>query len=410
MIHAIKGDITKVTNVQAIVNAANESLLGGGGVDGAIHYAAGPGLLEECKSLNGCKMGEAKITKGYKLPCDYIIHTVGPRWHGGNRGEEEILASCYLNSLNLAIEKGIKKVAFPSISTGAFGYPVEAAAKVAIDTVNQFLINNSDKIEDVYWVLFDNQTYSVYSNEIKRICDAGELYIDKMLENPDVVKAYLEAMDLGNLGVIAPHKKKYYNRYNMQWLTDKVDSGEKLTFVTFWQANPGCENREFSQWYQGEPFVINGREYYTAEQYMMSEKALFAKDYDSYDKIMQEKDPSECKALGRKVKNLDGKGWGKAAREVIFHGNLGKFQADISLVDKLLSTGDAILVEASPRDNLYGSGIAKEDLLNPDGTLKVHPKDWHTEENPSKQSENKLGFVLMGIRDLFRDLMPNKEV
>ncbi len=409
MIHAIKGDITKITNVQAIVNAANESLLGGGGVDGAIHHAAGPGLLEECRTLNGCKKGEAKITKGYNLPCDYVIHTVGPRWHGGNRGEEDILVACYLNSLKLAIEKGIKKIAFPSISTGAFGYPVEAAAKVAVNTVNEFLVKNSDKIEDVYWVLFDSRTYSIYLDEINGLRDSGELYIDKMLEDSNIAMAFMDAMSLGNLGVIAPHKKKYYNRYNMQWLSDKVDSGEKLTFITFWKVDPGCENREFSQWYQGAPFVINGRRYYTAEQYMMSEKALLAKDYDSYDKIMKEKDPAECKALGRKVKNFDGKEWGRAAREVLFHGNLGKFQADISLVDKLLSTGDAILVEASSRDSIYGSGIAKEDLLNSDGTLKVHPRDWRTEDNPSKQSENKLGFVLMGIRDLLRDLMPKIE-
>ena len=409
MIHAIKGDITKISYVQAIVNAANESLLGGGGVDGAIHYAAGPDLLEECKTLGGCQIGEAKITKGYNLPCEYIIHTVGPRWHGGERGEAELLASCYLNSLKIAMENGIRKVAFPSISTGAFGYPVEKAAKVAVETVNQFLCDHSDKIEDVYWVLFDNHTLSVYENEIKSIRDAGELYIDKMLENPDIVAAFANAMNLGNLGVIAPHKKKYYDRYSIQWLIDQVDSGAELKFITFWQADSGCENREFSQWFQGEPFIINGRKYYTAEQYMMSEKALFARDYEAYDKIMKEKSPAECKSLGRKVKNLDGKEWGRVAREVIFHGNLGKFQADISLVDKLLSTGDAILIEASPYDNLYGSGIAKENLLNPDGSLKVHPKNWHTEDNLSKLSENKLGFVLMGIRDLFRDLMPKTE-
>lgn len=410
MIHAIKGDITKISNVDAIVNAANESLLGGGGVDGAIHFAAGPELLKECKTLNGCQMGEAKISKGYNLPCNYIIHTVGPRWHGGNKGEDKILASCYLNSLNLAIENGIKRIAFPSISTGAFGYPVEEAAKVAIETVNQFLISNSDKIEDIYWVLFDNQTLSVYEKEIKRITDAGELFIDKMLEDPNVCAAFMNAMDLGNLGVIAPHKKKYYNRYNMDWLIDQVDSGADLKFVTFWQADLGCENREFSQWYQGEPFDINGRTYFTAEQYMMSEKALMYNDFDKYTRIMKSKDPKTCKHIGREyIEGFDGKKWGRAAREVLFHGNLGKFQADIALVDKLLSTGDAVLVEASPLDSIYGSGISKENLLNDDGTLKVHPKDWHTEDNPSKQSENKLGFVLMGIRDLFRDLMPKSE-
>ncbi len=223
--------------------------------------------------------------------------------------------------------------------------------------------------------------------------------------NPEAANAFMNALDLANLGVVAPHKEKYYNRYNMDWLESMVDSGEKLTFVTFWKADPGCENAIFSQWYQGNPFVINGKRYYTAEQYMMSEKALFANDFESYAKIMKEKSPKECKRLGRMVQNLDGKAWGRASREVIFHGNLGKIQADIAFVDALLSTEDAVLVEASPLDRRYGSGIAKEDLLNPDGSLKVHPRDWHTKEEPTIQAENKLGFVLMGIRDLFRDLM-----
>jgi len=169
MIHAEKGDITKINKVQAIVNAANESLLGGGGVDGAIHHAAGPGLLEECRKLNGCRMGEAKITSAYNLPCDYIIHTVGPRWHGGHRGEEKLLANCYHNSLQLAVQHGIRTIAFPSISTGAFGYPVKEAARVAVQEVNEFLIDNQDSLDEIYWILFDNNSLKIYAEEIERV-------------------------------------------------------------------------------------------------------------------------------------------------------------------------------------------------------------------------------------------------
>ncbi len=166
MITAIKGDITKITNVQAIVNAANESLLGGGGVDGAIHRAAGPKLLEECIQLHGCPTGQEKITKGYNLPCDYVIHTPGPVWMGGNKGEPDLLASCYRNSLTVAVKHGIRSIAFPSISTGVYRYPVAKAAKIAVETVRQFIDDNPGKLDSVVWVLFDDRTFSVYHAEM----------------------------------------------------------------------------------------------------------------------------------------------------------------------------------------------------------------------------------------------------
>lgn len=164
---AILGDITKVSNFQAIVNAANTSLLGGGGVDGAIHKAAGPELLEECKKLHGCQTGFAKITGGYNLSSDYIIHTVGPVWRGGTSGEEELLESCYRNVLLLAKKNGIRSIAFPSISTGLYHFPVEKAAEIAIDTVKRFIRETPDAFDIVIWVLYDERTYEAYQEKCK---------------------------------------------------------------------------------------------------------------------------------------------------------------------------------------------------------------------------------------------------
>ncbi len=169
-IEIIRGDITRL-QVDAIVNAANPTLLGGGGVDGAIHRAAGPELREECKLLGGCRTGEAKITRGYRLPAQWVIHTVGPVWQGGTHNEDELLAQCYRNSLRLAVEHNIRTIAFPSISTGAYRFPVDRAARIALQTITETL-QELPTIEKVFCVCFDQRTYDAYQRAAQEL-EAG---------------------------------------------------------------------------------------------------------------------------------------------------------------------------------------------------------------------------------------------
>jgi len=163
----VEGDITRQP-VEAIVNAANTSLLGGGGVDGAIHRAAGPQLLAECRTLNGCQTGEAKITQGYRLPAKYVIHTPGPIWRGGQHAEDNLLANCYRNSLALAGQNNVRSIAFPSISTGVYGFPIARAARIAVSEVKSGLEQDST-LEKVIFVCFSKSDYNVYQSTLKEI-------------------------------------------------------------------------------------------------------------------------------------------------------------------------------------------------------------------------------------------------
>ena len=161
-----RGDITRL-KVDAIVNAANRTLLGGGGVDGAIHRAAGPELLEACRLLNGCETGEAKLTPGFRLPASHVIHTVGPVWHGGKNREKELLEQCYVNSLELALKHRLSSIAFPNISTGVYGFPKALAAEIAIEAVKDFLDRQEAKIQPTF-VLFDKENETLYSTLLKK--------------------------------------------------------------------------------------------------------------------------------------------------------------------------------------------------------------------------------------------------
>lgn len=347
-IKTVNADITKIASVTAIVNAANNSLLGGGGVDGAIHRAAGPELLKECRTLNGCETGEAKITGAYQLPCKYIIHTVGPIWQGGKQKEADLLDACYRNSLQLAVDKGIRSIAFPSISTGVFSYPLDQAAKVAVHAVAEFINKHPDSLDLVVWTLLGNETKIAYD------------------------KALLELQD------DLPKEE-----------TVNVASTSQCAMIGFFHENEeyGC----FSNWYHAE-FDYAGQHYVNSEQFMMYHKVLMFHKYELADQIIQTSDPGKCKKIaGQKFPEFDSDLWEKTCQTIVKRGVKAKFAQNKNILTILLSTGNALLAECSPYDKKWGIGI---DINDPD---RYDVGKW--------KGRNLLGRILMEVRDELRQEM-----
>lgn len=344
-IEMVQGDITKVTDVDAIVNAANRSLLGGGGVDGAIHRAAGPDLLKECRTLGGCETGEAKITKAYNLPCKYVVHTVGPIYHQAGEDAPQLLANCYWNSLALAASCGIRSIAFPSISTGVYAYPLDEAAEIAFKTVEKFVSSHPNAFDKVEWVLFNDTTKAAYDQALYNATVEMKATADTWSKDPMVLGFYRET------------------------------------------ENYGC----FSNWYPAE-FDYAGVHYKNSGQFMMIQKVCQFGLYNLGEHMMREGYLQICKDLaGKKNAPADEaelKVWIRTRRAIVKRGVKAKFAQNPELLQELLDTGTALLAECSPTDDVWGIHIGLDD---PD----------HQDVSKWK-GDNLLGVILMEIREELR--------
>lgn len=342
-IRTVLGDITKVDFADVIVNSASNSPAGGSGINSAIHKAAGKELMEAYKDLNGCEIGEAKATMAFNLPCRFVIHTVGPIWQGGTHDEMRQLYDCYKNSLKTTMCAPCSKVssiAFPSISTGVHGFPLEKAAYIAVHAVYDSLIERPQVINRVYWVLYDQQTKDAYDKALAVL--AKEYNLNQEKDNYSIIGFYHE-----------------YEAY-------------------------GC----FSNWYPAK-FEYAGRQFANSEQYMMYHKVMMFGKTDLAEQIMQTSDPMKCKKIaGQKFPEFKHETWESTCYTVMKRGLKAKFRQNPAIRKMLLGTSDAILAECSPTDKKWGIGI---DIKDP---ARLDTSKW--------EGKNLLGRILMEVRDELR--------
>lgn len=343
-IRTVQGDITKAEFADVIVNSAGNSS-SGGGVNAAIHKAAGKGLTISYTKQGGFKTGEAIITPAFKLPCKYVIHTKGPIWTDGNHNEVSLLISCYKKSLELAEESGashhgIYSIAFPSISTGVHGFPTETAAYTAVHAVADYLYTHHSNIEIIYWIFSNEKTKSAYDKALATL--SSELKLSQNSDGPQMIGFYHE-----------------YEQY-------------------------GC----FSNWYPSE-FDYAGKHYANSEQYMMYHKVMMFGRKDFADQIMQTTNPAECKCIaGQKFPEFNSVTWGSTCYTIVKRGVKAKFRQNQAIGEILLGTGNALLAECSLKDKKWGIDV---DINDPD---RLDTSKWN--------GKNMLGRILMEIRGELR--------